>query len=128
MYVYEYQNGKKISYFDATCGAKIKKAFVNENEATNRNILYLLDAANVLSLFNFERGSFIQSFNLDTSLKIADVKCCFFRKPHIFARVDEVFPLLEPLEEASERIVEGDLLFFFTEDSKILVTQLDYKL
>lgn len=80
VYVYEYQNGKKIAYFDASTSGSLLSAFVNTNEVTNRNILFLFDSKNNLNLFNFEKGTFLQSFTMASHLKIIDVRPCFFKK------------------------------------------------
>lgn len=46
----------------------------------------------------------------------------------MFAKLGDVFTLFRDLPDKLDRSIEGDIFLFFTEDSQILVTQLDYKL
>lgn len=46
----------------------------------------------------------------------------------MFAKLIDVFSLLSEIPEKSEKLIEGDIFLFFTEDGQILVNQLDYKL
>ncbi|EAR91031.2 hypothetical protein TTHERM_00146370 (macronuclear) [Tetrahymena thermophila SB210] len=126
VYVYEYQYGRKVSYFEAT-NHKILKTVVNPHEDTNRSLMYILDDQLFLSVYNFEKGTFIQLFSLDQSMKYVDLNAQFYPIELMFAQIADRYKILQNLPKFEDKSIEGDIFFYFTADCKTLLTQLDYK-
>ncbi|KAL4460037.1 hypothetical protein ABPG74_003563 [Tetrahymena malaccensis] len=127
VYVYEYQYGRKVSFFEAT-SHKILKTVVNPHEDTNRSLMYILDDQLFLSVYNFEKGTFIQLFSLEQSMKYVDLNAQFYPIELMFAQIADRYKILQNLPKFEDKSIEGDIFFYFTADCKTLLTQLDYKL
>ncbi|KAL4506437.1 hypothetical protein ABPG72_000008 [Tetrahymena utriculariae] len=126
VYVYEYQYGRKVSFFEAT-NHKILKTVVNPHEDTNRSLMYILDDQLFLSVYNFEKGTFIQLFSLEQSMKYVDLNAQFYPIELMFAQIADRYKILQNLPKFEDKSIEGDIFFYFTADCKTLLTQLDYK-